>query len=1066
MKKKRTGFYFLSALTLLLLHLAGCGGNENYISSSSSSATVPFNGVVEDGPIAGAKISLRDKDGTYYPLYDSLGHANYEVRTDENGAFALAVKAGIDFSNLSVHAIGGIDRDTGMDFSGLEMRSPLALFNSDVSAIVVSPLTTLVAELHVQGFSFAEADKILGDWLFPTADVDLAASPSTNLDLQRRTLLLSKIALESTEENPFALISKQILTAATLVDVIGNPTIMSALGIVDTETQIQITKLQTLLASAATLDDMFTVFKREELRAIFENNFKEILELSSPFDVQQNLNYQKNVELLAEKILSAAGSEVFLLVDPIPSRLFRYVFFTYLVSMPESSDQLERLKKRREMLTLDPLTFPATLTYSETDFTVALENDPWITLLARSSSANSADSPLLLNELPGDDNQKRLAYFYASDLSPHFQAEQLIGKVFDDTVNDAVMVKVAEGKSNAGLVEEARIIIATQIIQGEKKANAYRTLGNALITFGHMAEARDELLRARDLYFTKGKTNDITTDSINLKEMAYSFSKAGYPDDAKTVLQYLSKEVDNAEDANPAAISQLVAGYKKVADAYIAAGDLEAAAPVVDLHYVYAQKVPLSNETYWTRVISLGNTAKFYADLGNREKVVQIYGQIESLRWNGSVLTSTGAVTWYLIPPLVETLYRVGETGEASLLANSIPASKASDRTKAFKLLATIEALNGNLNAAYAMVFGTYFPKPEDKVEVLTYKESNKNSEYIGLALIKAGRIDEARIALTKAEDVLAGMTQVTDQNRYTYLIQRGYVKVADLYFMIGDLNKAAALLQQARGVVDQISGVKFVVDGLIDIALGCQQIGQPGVTLSLLQDAGSRVDAITGGALVLPKDMALLYEALIKAYFKIGDNDHAYGKVTPFLQWSYDIHTPGLAYIGTANDDLASTEVAYLLKTAKYLVSTGYRDEALSVLNEAKATANLIIVDTSRLLLFIHPEAIKYPDINHLIGGYANARAYDQALALALGLADTTSRNQAIGYLAGRYVSRDDFPGTWVASIDIDGDGKPDFFNPLASADELAASGLILDDDCDGDGIIDTLDIRPLFKD
>jgi len=148
------------------------------------------------------------------------------------------------------------------------------------------------------------------------------------------------------------------------------------------------------------------------------------------------------------------------------------------------------------------------------------------------------------------------------------------------------------------------------------------------------------------------------------------------------------------------------------------------------------------------------------------------------------------------------------------------------------------------------------------------------------------------------------------------------------------------------------------------------------------------------------------------------------------------------------------------LLRAAQYLVSVGDREVALAVLAEAWATAGKIADAQDKYVL--------------LVGGYANAQAYDQALARALEwdetlnkyLLDTTKRNQAIANLANTYIGRNDFPASAVASIDSDSDGQPDFFHPLASAAEIAASGLLLDDDSDGDGIVDTLDLRPLFAD
>jgi hypothetical protein len=210
----------------------------------------------------------------------------------------------------------------------------------------------------------------------------------------------------------------------------------------------------------------------------------------------------------------------------------------------------------------------------------------------------------------------------------------------------------------------------------------------------------------------------------------------------------------------------------------------------------------------------------------------------------------------------------------------------------------------------------------------------------------------------------------------------------------------------------------------------------------------------------------ALLYEALVKAYLKIGDEDSSSAAVIPFLEWSRAIHLPGGVYTGTAHDDLAGKEVDCLLRGAEYLVSTGYRDEALAVLAEARATADLIFNATARVTKYIYPKPVANPIRNHLIGGYADARAHTQALALATTLPFSANRNDAIHYLANAYADRNDFPGFWLASIDTDGDGKPDFFNPLASTEDIAASGLVLDDDTDGDGIPDASDARPLYPD
>jgi hypothetical protein len=1022
----------LCVLTLLLLSLAGCGSDSS--APPAAPAPVLLSGVVEDGPIENAKISLRDQENKLF--------AEIPVLTDMAGAFSLQVPAGTLFTDLSVVAVDGRDRATGVDFTGLEMRSPMALFTDDVSAIVISPLTTLVAELHEQGTDLAVAQDRLRAWLALPAATNLAARPSASLDLQRRALLLSKLALEikavATDSKPFPRIATQLLATNTLDEVTAKPEVMSALGL-DVAAQGRVANLQRHLAAASTVDDAIFIYKREELLGIFAANVEQMLTDSAAFD-PLNANYRENLRILTETTLHAAGSEVITLGGTIPQRIVRYILFTYQLRIWES-------------LTLDPVVFAGKLTL--------LANDPWIAELARSRSLYSVVSPLPVTELPGNDNQQRLEYFYGSDLSPHYQAEQLIGRVFDDAINDAVLLKIVEGKANAGLIDETREIIATQIIQSEPKANAYRTLANALIKFNRMEEARGALDLARDLYHqvvaAKGVASASSTDVANLLATASSYRKSGDLLNAQNLLDDVAN-IASALSSNTAIVyGNLITGIKNVADAYIAAGDLEAAAPLVEAMHTYSGQTPAYLNTYKLRIYNWSESAKRYADLGNSAMVVQVFNEIQALRVADGLQNLTEAATWVYAPALVESLYRVGETQKALALANIIP-SGSTYLGSAFKLVAIYEALQGNLQGTSQSAFtitdnNTYFPKVEDRLDLLTYFAANKKNPGVALSLINAGpaRFSDARLALEKAEGVLDGMTQSTNLAR----IRNGYVKVAELYALMGDTAKAEYLLGRAQAaIIDDV----YAVAVMVDIALGYHNLDPTSTAVRpLLASAQSLADTNptryrtdTTPNLSTAEAAALLYDTLINAYEKLGDKDLVHTTTALFQSWAQQIHPEG-----TVNDALAGKECDYLLRAALYLDRAGYHTDARDALAAARKSTDQIAIVATRLKKYLS-----------VVANYAAVHEYAQALTLATALPLTTERNQAIQTLANAYIDRDDFPESAVASIDTDGDGHPDFFHPLASAAEIAASGLILDDDSDGDGSADTLDLRPLFAD
>lgn len=351
--------------------------------------------------------------------------------------------------------------------------------------------------------------------------------------------------------------------------------------------------------------------------------------------------------------------------------------------------------------------------------------------------------------------------------------------------------------------------------------------------------------------------------------------------------------------------------------------------------------------------------------------------------------------------------------------------------------------------------------KDEEKVDLLTYFAANQKNPGIALALINAGLFSDARSALEKVEEILDGMVLSNNLVRIRY----GYVKVAELYALMGDTARAARLLKKtAEKIVDDL----YTVAVMADIALGYHNINQTSEALTLLNTAAQkladadptryRADATLN--LGEAEMAARLYETLINSYATIGEKSRVQKMVNLLLPWAQAIHSAG-----TGNDSLATKECDYLLRAALSLEEAGDHGAALKIL----ALARDLTVGRMENGLKVYDIVVaktRLAKCLDVITTYAKLHEYKESLALSLSLDFTTERNQALQTLANAYIDRNDFPESTVATIDSDGDGQPDFFHPLASVEEITASGLILDDDSDGDGIVDTLDFRPLFAD
>lgn len=1040
-------------LVLACLLLAACGGESSRVDLPQSAPSLTLSGFVEDGPVADSRVFLR-MQGTdeIARLCGDSGRGRCETFTDQSGHFSLRVHGNAHLPSLVAVAVGGSDTQTGVDFSLIEMRAPLALFQGAPQQLAITPLTTLLAEKIERRIAPQDALlQVLHLLALPSA-CDPLARPSADEILQQRALLLIKIAVELARAGAAQPLLQMLedLGSQPLFDADGKlrAGALHSLSRVDEGARERILALEGLLQNEPP-SAWGDLFQRHELHQALVETLRLMLREGESFD-ERDARFLANAERLTRRILEAAAHRGIVLSAPAPQRILRYVLFSHGLNSAE-------------IFLLPPEEFQIRLP--------RLEDDGEIPRLALSRVRYNRVVPLLGDEFLTTPT-RRIDYYYNSDVSYFHQAEQLLAGVNDADLSDAVMLRILEGKARHGLHEDARLIADTQIYQTVNRGLGLISLGTALAEQGRRDEALAALGQAHEQFRrvinAKGWASIGNTDTANLQKLAGAFRRAGDLSGARRVLDDLEQAAPHLTTAS--LFSRLFIGTRDIIDRYLDEEDFELAAAALPSLHDYARRTP-ANETagkrhYKARIFNLVETAQRHARLGDAQGAWQLYLEIQQLRNHDGLLGFSGAETWVYMDRMVEMLYQIGRKDEALVLAYAIPnsyvdiqgvtRSSSIYRITAFKSVAASLALEEGIAAAAAFI-DSHLADPRDRIEAWTYFAGNRGRAYVAGQALDAARLDLAVEALLRARVLVASLTETTERNRYRYLVQWGYAKLADLARRAQDLALAQALLEDAEAIALSLTDLEYRVSALVDIARVYDE-------MNLTQLGRARLDtalgAIQGAAGLSPTTATALRELILDAF-----NQFAREPLEAYVAGARLLYVPGQAYAGIDHDNLAKLKTESLIFAADlYARFAGLdptlRDQARALLAEARATADRIYVPATRMSLYIN----KTTNARHLIGAHARAQDFEAARALALGLPYRNERHLALQKLADIYCDWDDLPAYPQASVDTDGDGRPNFFHPWADAAQLLE--LELDPDSDGDGIPDHLDARPLYPD
>lgn len=1040
------GATLISLLFAFVLGLTGCGGGGGGSGDRrSTSDTSTLSGRVVDPAIAGASVELRGADGT------ALASV---VRSDGNGRFSLRY-SGSPSSGLIISR-GGVDQATGYSFSGLTLKAPVPASGS----IYVSPLSSLVvARMDSTNLSATAAASALANELGLAADLWLS-DPTQNTAAQLLAVRLSLLAQAlRNEAAPFAALSEALTLAGgdlnTAIGQLAADAQSSLTPALLANTQTLLTALDNAAADTAPTTPAAAIALINH--AGLEQGIRRFLEQQEQSISEEGIS---NIRQLAAIILQASGGKGVAPEGAAIANLLRYVLRTYAID-------------------------PTALATTTLEVPTALASDPQIATLVTSTVIDPSQ-PLLSATEVGDDNAKRLAYFYSSSLSPYYQAERLMDGVLDDLIADPVFTAIAEGQAKAGLLDQALLTLRTRIFQALERARASRLIAVALAESGQMdqaedffGEARDQLLRYLD---TRGEGVLTADDAAELNVLSRSANEFGFTDIAQSLLTPIDAFI--AAQGGPTAPYTTAYGRVLVAVNSMASAQVgsylagvstrDEALRIVDLYRTF-----VDNTGYQTTTNAYAIDGRHYKVKASAYSNLAEYYYYLELDPSPFIDTLFGMDHYSADPYIKNVAFILGDAGridEYLTRANAIDTVSASTKDSALLAIrryAALKALQdgGDFETITAELLAYYPEDLDDQANAMTWNTVNKSTVNEGWAALLL-RQDESyrnygKIMLDRFRDLVqSDAWSTTYINSPTQIGRAGCAKAVNGYAYYGFMedaldaydwcfdrmangyawttpqSKAQALVYLRQdGLVDQLDDADTKLNAIATEILAIS-IADPNDRI-IYQLSASGIAAAAGNASLASSALALAQSALVElpATTAAEQEDR----------------------IETALEVAAAHAAAWNIQRSR-IGTTGQLPDAttLQILNDLLQQVQSQAVDIQNRIAALASADARAEQYEWLVMTLAAAKAYDQAKTIAtLPELPTGTRHTLLGIIAALQAIHSDFPLSPFASRDLDGDGRPDFMDPTTAS---GTNLLSLDDDIDGDGCPDSTDLTPFY--
>lgn len=1081
-----------SALLIALAVVsAGCSNNNNDSGSGSSAPQVKtIAGKVSDPAVKGAKVELFDSSNELYAKCGVNANTICNVWTKDDGTFQFVLPLGTDVTDFTVKSTGGEDTAYGIDMP-VPFYSDLDFYNGNHDDIIISPVSSLYQSFMKQSMTKEQALAKLSA-LFGISQEILLNDPETDKDLLKLSYILTQTAgllsIDTKDDvmDKLAGVLIKYGSVSSDIDKILNELFPNDAELVES---VKAMYLTVTAIDGANVDEVLTNIQNAEKTRMFVSAYEAVLD---------------------EAVSEQAAANITSIFNSIDEK----------ASLPTSQFQIEQIVRYIASQTINEVnmgeyaSFDVTASEFETILS-SLTADAGIIENIKTLASETVNSTTVPLNIPlGMDNQKRVDYYFNSTKDLNYQARKLTQLVLDDSIIEEIYSSIISNYAGYGLFDKAEKLASVQIKDSLQRMQIYAGItNNGSKYFQNNAQVKSYLEKAlSDMNAFNATDPEVSNDYISTY-MSFIHAYAAIKD--TTGLVAVKNELYNKLNEFPVDGVNGQAPYRSTyyARAYNAIGNASKTSliyTVIDdnrlsdaFELLKVRKEAVDNaEESSSSTNRNGQLVGYSAQLAMiehfynkdtegtyhqelRDMVLAIKDKMIVLKDEAIAIGTKDNEKYYFAFPfgdLVSALYYVaGDETAATEVYDMIDPNAPS--TEAYKK--TVQGWKDD--AAAAMFKGKALKEGFDagiayleEIMPLAADNSNLMSDYLErvvgatataenqgyvYAAIRNGKTDDALKAVdymfAKLQEVMKDANTInslpaavksklvafsvsSNANMTNKYNPHGVTALAKAYLALGNTAKAVEAIKLGDNYIATLDNSIAKYDNNMALANMAKSAGDN----ALYEQYYNAAMAVTLDGISAATDDNKAYLHILKAadanYFKASDRVNT---VNTNLRAAETF----IANIGS-NDTTYKTMANYYIYAAKEYYNINNTEKMLALLLLAENTANNINLASTKLDVF---ESIvkAYGENEQVDIGYEKALEFGT---------DAVNRNNLINELVNIVTTKNDFEDSEYATVDTDKDGKPDFFYPWVTAEDISQSGLTLDDDIDGDGINDNEDTLP----